>query len=97
VLGGDRIPTGNDHGTGCSLSAAIASRMALGDDAVTAVRAAKRFVADALEGAAGWRLGSGHGPIDHFGWERGGRSVGGPAGGPDAGGRSAGGPAAPRS
>ena len=68
VVGGDRIRTGNDHGTGCSLSAAIASRMALGDDAVSAVRAAKRFVAGALRGAAGWRLGSGHGPIDHFGW-----------------------------
>jgi hydroxymethylpyrimidine/phosphomethylpyrimidine kinase/hydroxymethylpyrimidine kinase/phosphomethylpyrimidine kinase/thiamine-phosphate diphosphorylase len=38
---------------------------------LTAVRAAKVFVARALAGAAGWRLGAGHGPIDHFGWSAG--------------------------
>jgi hydroxymethylpyrimidine/phosphomethylpyrimidine kinase len=35
------------------------------------VRAAKAFVARGLAGAAGWRLGAGHGPIDHFGWSGG--------------------------
>ena len=68
VLDGGRVATANDHGTGCSLSAAIAARLALGDGHVAAIRAAKRYVAGALVGAAGWRLGSGHGPIDHFGW-----------------------------
>jgi hydroxymethylpyrimidine kinase/phosphomethylpyrimidine kinase len=68
VLEGIRVETHNDHGTGCSLSAAIAARLALGDEVLEAVRAAKSFVARGLAGAAGWRLGAGHGPIDHFGW-----------------------------
>ncbi|HXR53772.1 MAG TPA: bifunctional hydroxymethylpyrimidine kinase/phosphomethylpyrimidine kinase [Acidimicrobiales bacterium] len=68
VLEGDRVVTGNDHGTGCSLSAAIASNLALGMATLDAVRAAKDYVHRALIGAATWRLGGGHGPIDHFGW-----------------------------
>ncbi len=68
VLEADRVATGNDHGTGCSLSAAIAANLALGADALEAVRAAKAYVRRALEGGAAWRLGGGHGPIDHFGW-----------------------------
>ena len=71
VLEAMRVVTGNDHGTGCSLSSAIAARLARGDDVLTAIRAAKSFVAQGLAGAAGWRLGAGHGPIDHFGWSRG--------------------------
>jgi hydroxymethylpyrimidine/phosphomethylpyrimidine kinase len=71
VLEAVRVVTGNDHGTGCSLSAAIAARLSRGDDVLTAVRSAKSFVAQGLAGAAGWRLGAGHGPIDHFGWSRG--------------------------
>jgi hydroxymethylpyrimidine kinase/phosphomethylpyrimidine kinase len=71
VLEAVRVVTGNDHGTGCSLSAAIAAYLAQGDDVLTAVRAAKAFVARGLAGAAGWRLGAGHGPIDHFGWSGG--------------------------
>jgi hydroxymethylpyrimidine kinase/phosphomethylpyrimidine kinase len=68
VLEATRVPTGNDHGTGCSLSAAIAANLALGAEVLEAVRAAKAFVARGLAGAAGWQLGQGHGPIDHFGW-----------------------------
>ncbi|HUY40372.1 MAG TPA: bifunctional hydroxymethylpyrimidine kinase/phosphomethylpyrimidine kinase [Candidatus Dormibacteraeota bacterium] len=68
VLEGGRVATANDHGTGCSLSAAIAAGLALGDGHIAAIRAAKDYVAAALAGAAGWHLGSGHGPIDHFGW-----------------------------
>lgn len=68
VLEAERVITGNDHGTGCSLSAAIAANLALGVGTLEAVRAAKRYVRAALIGAASWRLGSGHGPIDHFGW-----------------------------
>jgi hydroxymethylpyrimidine kinase/phosphomethylpyrimidine kinase len=70
VLEGERINTANDHGTGCSLSAAIAARLGAGDDPMTAIRSAKRFVAAALRGGSQWQLGAGHGPIDHFGWER---------------------------
>ncbi len=63
-----RVTTGNDHGTGCSLSAAIAANLAMGAGVLDAVREAKAFVARGLVGAAHWHLGEGHGPIDHFGW-----------------------------
>lgn len=63
------VETANDHGSGCSFAAATAARLALGDDPLSAVRAAKRFVHHALRGAAGWRLGAGHGPLDQLGWE----------------------------
>jgi hydroxymethylpyrimidine/phosphomethylpyrimidine kinase len=68
VLEGSRVPTGNDHGTGCSLSAAIAAHLAQGVGVLDAVQAAKAFVARGLAGGAGWAFGAGHGPIDHFGW-----------------------------
>lgn len=64
-----RVETPNDHGSGCSFAAAIAARLALGDDVPDAVRAAKTFVHRGLVGAKGWRLGAGHGPIDAFGWD----------------------------
>ena len=68
VLPGVRVHTGNDHGTGCSLSAAVAANLALGAELPSAIGEAKAFVARALAGSAGWHLGSGHGPLDHFGW-----------------------------
>jgi hydroxymethylpyrimidine/phosphomethylpyrimidine kinase len=68
VLPAERVATGNDHGTGCTLSAAIAAGLALGLEPSKAITGAKAFVHRALVGAAGWRLGAGHGPIDHFGW-----------------------------
>jgi hydroxymethylpyrimidine/phosphomethylpyrimidine kinase len=71
VLEAPRVATGNDHGTGCSLSAAITARLALGDGVLDAIVAAKAFVARGLLGAAEWQLGAGHGPIDHFGWSDG--------------------------
>jgi hydroxymethylpyrimidine/phosphomethylpyrimidine kinase len=68
TLDGPRIATRNDHGTGCSLSAAIAVGLAEGRDALDAVVRAKAFVAAGLTGSSSWRLGAGHGPIDHLGW-----------------------------
>jgi hydroxymethylpyrimidine kinase/phosphomethylpyrimidine kinase len=68
VLPGDRVDSGNDHGTGCSLSAAMAAHLAMGATVLEAISLAKEFVARALAGAAAWRLGAGHGPLDHFGW-----------------------------
>ncbi len=68
VLEAVRVATKNDHGTGCSLSAAIAAGLALGRDVPDAVRDAKSFVLAALASAAGWHLGAGRGPIDHLGW-----------------------------
>lgn len=69
VLDAQRVDTKNDHGTGCSLSAALAAGLALGRPVEDATRDAKSFVLAALEGARNWRLGAGHGPIDHLGWE----------------------------
>jgi hydroxymethylpyrimidine/phosphomethylpyrimidine kinase len=68
VLPGERVDTGNDHGTGCSLSAAITAYLARGATVPEAITQAKVFVARALAGGAAWRLGAGHGPLDHFGW-----------------------------
>jgi hydroxymethylpyrimidine/phosphomethylpyrimidine kinase len=63
-----RVRTANDHGTGCSLSAALCAGLGLGRSLPEATRDAKSFVLAALEGAASWHLGQGHGPIDHLGW-----------------------------
>jgi len=68
VLTGRHVDTPNNHGTGCSLSAAIAAHLALGADVPDAVSAAKEFVLGALRGGALWNLGNGHGPLDHLGW-----------------------------
>lgn len=58
-----RIDTANTHGTGCTLSSAIACGLAQGRDVEQAVRAAKDYVSGAL--AAGLDLGKGSGPLDH--------------------------------
>jgi len=68
VLDGPRVATTNDHGTGCTLSAAVAALLARGEEPLDAVRRAKDFVTRALRGAAPWDLGAGRGPLDHFGW-----------------------------
>jgi hydroxymethylpyrimidine kinase/phosphomethylpyrimidine kinase len=70
VFDAERVDTSNDHGTGCSLAAAITARLALGDDVGDAVSTAKAFVLRSLRGAAPWHLGRGHGPIDHLGWNQ---------------------------
>jgi hydroxymethylpyrimidine/phosphomethylpyrimidine kinase len=59
-----RIPTENTHGTGCTLSAAVAAGLARGSDLEAAVDRAVRFVARAIETAPS--LGAGHGPVNHF-------------------------------
>ncbi len=68
VLPGERVHSRNDHGTGCSLSAAVAAHLAREAGVPEAIVLAKAFVARALAGGASWRLGAGHGPLDHFGW-----------------------------
>jgi hydroxymethylpyrimidine/phosphomethylpyrimidine kinase len=68
-LTGDRVHTANVHGTGCSFGSATAAGLAQGLTPFSALRQAKDFVNRAVKGAAGWQLGTGHGPIDHFGWE----------------------------
>jgi hydroxymethylpyrimidine/phosphomethylpyrimidine kinase len=68
ILDAPRVSSHNDHGTGCTLSAATAALLATGVDVVDALTRAKKFVTAALEGSAPWHLGAGHGPLDHFGW-----------------------------
>ena len=65
-LAADRIATQNTHGTGCTLSSAIAAGLAKGLALSEAVGAAKRYVTDALIAADRLRIGSGHGPTHHF-------------------------------
>jgi hydroxymethylpyrimidine/phosphomethylpyrimidine kinase len=61
-----RHPTRNTHGTGCTLSSAIAAGLALGKDLVTAVTEAKAYVTDAVVAADGLSVGRGNGPVHHF-------------------------------
>ena len=65
-LRGPRFDTQDTHGTGCALSAAIAARLAIGDELEEAIRYAKDFVAGAIE--HGLRIGKGYGPVNP-GWQ----------------------------
>ena len=60
-----RIATRNTHGTGCTLSSAIAAYLALGCELFTAVRQAHAYVRGALVAGAGVRTGAGSGPLNH--------------------------------
>jgi hydroxymethylpyrimidine/phosphomethylpyrimidine kinase len=66
ALAAPRIATKNTHGTGCSLSSAIAAGLAKGDDLETAVRRAKAWISAAIAAADRLNVGHGHGPIHHF-------------------------------
>ncbi|MGJ8547806.1 MAG: bifunctional hydroxymethylpyrimidine kinase/phosphomethylpyrimidine kinase [Sulfitobacter sp.] len=63
---GVRTPTANTHGTGCTLSSALAAQLAHGCTAVEATAAAKSYVAHAIACAGELSVGSGHGPTHHF-------------------------------
>ena len=60
-----RIQSPNTHGTGCTLSSAIAAHLALGESLVEAVRAARLYVRDALQAGALVRTGNCGGPLNH--------------------------------
>jgi hydroxymethylpyrimidine/phosphomethylpyrimidine kinase len=66
ALSAPRVATQNTHGTGCSLSSAIAAGLAKGEDMETAVRNAKAWVSAAIAAADRFAVGHGHGPIHHF-------------------------------
>jgi hydroxymethylpyrimidine/phosphomethylpyrimidine kinase len=66
ALAAPRIATQNTHGTGCSLSSAIAAGLAKGEDMETAVRNAKAWISAAIAAADRLGVGHGHGPIHHF-------------------------------
>ena len=60
-----RIATGNTHGTGCTLSSAIAAHLGLGAELPQAVELARAYVRSALEAGAQVRTGGGSGPLNH--------------------------------
>lgn len=66
ALAAPRIATKNTHGTGCSLSSAVAAGLAKGEDMETAVRHAKAWISAAIAAADRFSVGRGHGPIHHF-------------------------------
>jgi hydroxymethylpyrimidine/phosphomethylpyrimidine kinase len=66
ALAAPRIATRNTHGTGCSLSSAIAAGLAKGEKMESAVRDAKTWISAAIAAADQLGVGHGHGPIHHF-------------------------------
>jgi hydroxymethylpyrimidine/phosphomethylpyrimidine kinase len=70
----ERVATVNTHGTGCSLSSALATLQAELGDWVLAVEGAKTWLLDSLRHADDLKVGTGHGPIHHFAalWRTGG-------------------------
>ncbi|MBB2976151.1 hydroxymethylpyrimidine kinase/phosphomethylpyrimidine kinase [Microbacterium endophyticum] len=71
---GERIETTNTHGTGCSLSSAIATRYAATGDWASATGESKRWLGESIRHGSSLEVGSGNGPVSHFAglWERGG-------------------------
>ncbi|WP_029031200.1 bifunctional hydroxymethylpyrimidine kinase/phosphomethylpyrimidine kinase [Salinarimonas rosea] len=65
-LAAARVATRNTHGTGCTLSSAIAAELAKGASLADAARTAKTWLAAALAAADTLEIGSGHGPVHHF-------------------------------
>ena len=63
-LRAERVVTRHTHGTGCTFSAAIAARLALGESLASAAHAAKTYITRAISQAPA--LGRGHGPVQHF-------------------------------
>ena len=59
-----RLATTSTHGTGCTLSSAIAARLGAGESLATAVEGAIDYLQGAIRAA--YPLGSGHGPVDHL-------------------------------
>lgn len=66
TLAGERVVTRNNHGTGCTLSSAIAAYLARGEDMETAVRLGKDYIAGAIQAGAAYEIGRGNGPVHHF-------------------------------
>jgi len=61
-----RLATPNTHGTGCTLSSALAAHLAQGLPLVEAATRAKEYVAAAIAAGAAYEIGHGHGPVHHF-------------------------------
>lgn len=61
-----RVKTKNTHGTGCTLSSALAAALAKGEDLSSAARSAKYYIEQAIISGANYTIGQGHGPVNHF-------------------------------
>jgi hydroxymethylpyrimidine/phosphomethylpyrimidine kinase len=66
ALASPRVDTKNTHGTGCSLSSAVAAGLAKGESLEAAVRNAKAFISGAIAAADRFTVGHGHGPVHHL-------------------------------
>ncbi len=65
-LHSQRLATANTHGTGCTLSSAVAAFLAHGYELTEAVRRAKAYIDAAIRAGADYAIGHGHGPVHHF-------------------------------
>jgi hydroxymethylpyrimidine/phosphomethylpyrimidine kinase len=66
ILEAERVDSRNNHGTGCTLSSAIAAYISRGSQIEDAVRKAKTFIQNAIRAGAAYKIGHGHGPVHHF-------------------------------
>lgn len=66
VMPDRRVQTPNTHGTGCTLSSAIAAHLAKGLGIEAAAQRAKQYIADAIRAGAVYQIGQGSGPVHHF-------------------------------
>ncbi|NOH95976.1 bifunctional hydroxymethylpyrimidine kinase/phosphomethylpyrimidine kinase [Vibrio sp. 99-70-13A1] len=66
LISAKRCPTKNTHGTGCTLSSAIASFLAQGNELSQAVNLGKQYISEAIAHADKLQVGQGHGPVNHF-------------------------------
>ena len=66
TLSSNRIETTNTHGTGCTLSSALASGLALGYSLSETAKFAHDYLATAIEKGADYKIGGGFGPVHHF-------------------------------
>ena len=64
-LSSERIHTHNGHGTGCTLSSAIAAHLAMGLELIQAVESARTYILGAIASGASVHTGQGHGPLNH--------------------------------
>lgn len=62
---GEHIETNNTHGTGCTLSSAIACNLALGMDLNASVKSAKEFITNTIKASVDLKIGNGNGPLNH--------------------------------
>ncbi len=66
LLPSRRVETRNTHGTGCTLSSALAAALAKGEDLKDAAKSAKKYIEQAIIAGADYEIGHGHGPVNHF-------------------------------